>query len=324
MKKKAIILIAVCVVLLLATAYLFGFGLFPKYDVHIVDYHVSSDGTSLTFTVGVSSPAGYVRKAAWEQADGNLRLDFYPAFGGINGNWGAKNQFAVPVDEDTNIVSIRRGSDVYVEILRKDANGHWLDARDVDLESMKTIYHADQPIFEGPNYDSNYLGVMETAGNYAFPEFAMDDEGNLWGHLADGRGWVDLTYAEASKDYPATAGFAWQSLLGGDNYHQYIGVEHEHTNQVAITAHETLTDFTLYGMTIACSLQVDRELFSMDTLTPEKPLVATLMFPGDMSTYGIAFNCGGTEYFYTISVSGRNGTLVLQPFTPSNLNLFRP
>ncbi len=322
--KKTVAIIAVCVVLLLALAYLFGFGLFPRYDVYIGDYNVSPDGTALTFTVGVSSPTGYVRKIAWERENGTLYLDFYPAFGGINGNWGAKSLFTVPLYEDTNTISVRRGTDVYVEVLRKDFNGNWLDARDVDLESLKSIYHADQPIFEGPSYDSNYLGVMEMAGNYAFPEIAMDDEGNLWGRLADGRGWVDLTYAESSKDAPITAGFAWQALLDSGDFYEYTGAEHDYTNQIAITAHETLTDFTLYGMTIACSLQVDRELFSMDTLTPEKPLVATLMFPGDMSIYGIGFNCGGTEYFYTVSLSGRNGTVVFQPSTPSKLDLFRP
>jgi len=324
MKKTVIIIVAVIVVLLLALAYLFGFGLFPRYDVHIVDYYVSSDGTALTFDVGVNSPAGYVRKIAWEQSGGKLYLDFYPAFGGVNGNWGAKSLFTVPLYEDTNTVSICRGENVYLEILRKDANGNWLYAKDVDLESLKTIYHADQPIFEGPNYDSNYLGVVETAGNFAFSETALDDEDNLWGRLADGRGWVDLTYVEASKDYPVTAGFAWQSLLDSGEYDHYLGSEHDYANEIAITPHDTLTDFTLYGMTVACSLQVDREIVNLGTLTPEMPLVATLMFPGDMSTYGIAFNCGGTEYFYTISLSGRNGTVVFQPFTPSNLDLFRP
>ncbi|MBP3313625.1 MAG: hypothetical protein J6K84_03090 [Oscillospiraceae bacterium] len=321
--KKTIIVIAVCVVLLGIVADLFGFGLFPRYDVYLSDYRVSADGSSLTFAVGVSSPAGYVRKMDWKQTNGTLYLDFYPAFGGINGNWGAQNQFTVPLHEETTTISVCRGTDVYVEILRKDFNGNWLDAREVDLENLKTIYHADQPIFEGPSYDTNYLGVIETAGNYAFPEVAKDDEGNLWGHLADGRGWVDLTYAEESKDAPLTAGFAWKSLLDGENYHEFIGSEHDYTNDIALIAHDTLTDFTLYGMTIACSLQVDRELFSLETLTPEKPLVATLMFPGDLTTYGIGFICDGTEYFYTISLSGRNGTVVFQPFTPSNLHLFR-
>jgi hypothetical protein len=184
MMKKTILIVAICAVLLLVVAYLFGFGLFPRHDVLIVDYQVSTDGSELTLTVGVSSPVGYVRDVRWSEKNGELRLDFYPAFGGINGNWGAKNEFTVPVQANVNTVSVCRGADVYVEILRRDMNGNWLYAKDMDLESLRTVYHADQPIFEGPSYDSTYLGVIEVAGNYAFSTVAKDDEDNLWGRLA--------------------------------------------------------------------------------------------------------------------------------------------
>lgn len=322
--KKTVIIIAVIVLLLLAAAYLFGFGLSPRYDVHITDYWVSSDGKALTFNVGVSSPAGYVRKVEWTQSGGKLYLDFYPAFGGVNGDWGAKSLFTVPLYEETNTVSVCRGSDVYLKILRKDVNGNWLDAKDVDLESMYAVHHADEPIFESASYDSNYLGVIGEAGNYAFPETALDDEDNTWGRLADGRGWINLSHVEASKDAPMTAGFAWDSLRTSGNFQHFAGSTSEYAVDIVFTAHDTLTNVKLYSMVMFCAMEIDAELSDIGTLTSEKPLMATLNFPGDMSAYGIGFTCGDQEYFYTVTLSGRNGMVEFQPFNPRNLSLFRP
>lgn len=320
---KRVVVITLCAMLLLAVAYLFGFGFFPRHDVHIADYVVSADSRALTITTGVSSPIGYVRKMSWEQKADGLYLNFYPAFGGINGKWGAKNLFTVTLPEEVCSVFVCRGEGVFVELLRKDANGNWLYAKDMDLESITSVYHADQPIFEGPSYDTNLLGVIEAAGNYAIPVTAMDDEGNRWGRLADGRGWIDLTHVEASKDDPITAGFAWDSLLENGEYVSFVGTDKDYSNTIAFTAHKTLTDVSLYSMIMFCSMAIDRELYTLETLEPGKPLVATLMFPGDMSAYGIAFQCEGEEYFYIASLSGRNGTVVFQPFTPQNLEMFR-
>ena len=52
--------------------------------------------------------------------------------------------------------------------------------------------------------------------------------------------------------------------------------------------------------------------FTLSEMDEEMPLVAELAFPGDMSMYGIRFvDEDGVTHTYSISISGRNGALVL-------------
>ena len=53
----------------------------------------------------------------------------------------------------------------------------------------------------------------------------------------------------------------------------------------------------------------------MDSL--EKPLMAAVVFYGDMTTYVLSFTDGaGTAQQYAVSLSGRNGALVWTQLRP--------
>ena len=187
-------------------------------------------------------------------------------------------------------------------------------AEEADLSYLEKIAWADQSVFAEPNYDSAFVGTVELAGTYTITEEAYDEEGNLWGRLKSGMGWVDLTdiRSEARQNAPVSVNFADAHLLESGTYHSFTPAEDEYALQVAFRTQETLRDVTLCAMVLNETMEPADVLFSLEELTAEKPLVAALSFPGDMSCYGIRFtDADGAERFFVLSVSGRNGTLCL-------------
>ena len=127
MKKPVrIAIIALAVIIALMTMYLVAPGFTKMGNVFIVDFSVSEDGSKMTITVGVSTSIGYVRKVSvHQQHGGKLYLDCYSAFGGINGSWGAKNEYTIQLDEDTEMIALYRSPNCYDPVLAKEANGEW-------------------------------------------------------------------------------------------------------------------------------------------------------------------------------------------------------
>ena len=128
MKGKKIVVSALVIIVALAASYVILTGFTKRGGVFIADYSVSEDGTEMNLTVGVATSIGYVRKVSeHQQQDGTLYLDCYSAFGGINGSWGAKSDYTIQIDEDTERIAIyhARSSDGYDVVLEKDENGEW-------------------------------------------------------------------------------------------------------------------------------------------------------------------------------------------------------
>lgn len=185
---------------------------------------------------------------------------------------------------------------------------------------LQKVSWADQSIYAGPSYDYSFVGTVEVAGTYTIVEEAWDEEGNLWGKLKSGAGWVDLTdiRSEERRSEPISANYADKALLDSGNYHHCIADTSEYMVQIAFRTNEILTDFTLHSMQFNGDDFVAEEvLFSLEELNPDKPLIADVAFPGDMSMYGISFtDSNGTIHNYAVSISGRNGSLILAEFTP--------
>ncbi len=182
------------------------------------------------------------------------------------------------------------------------------------LPYLQKVSFADQSIFDGPGYDYFYVGTVKEAGTYTIVEEAWDPEDHLWGRLKSGAGWIDLTEVQQRLESPEpiSANYADDLLLDSGNYHRYVGCTEEYAVCVAFRAQETLTDVRLYSMTFHETMELDEELFFLSRLEPGKPLVADLDFPGDMSTFAILFrDSAGIDRYFTVYISGRNGTLVL-------------
>ena len=178
------------------------------------------------------------------------------------------------------------------------------------------IPRADQSIFEGPGYDYVFAGTVRERGTYTIVEEQWDYEGNLWGKLKSGAGWVDVSQIRSEEYANAliSANYADESLLLHGDYHYYPGDGQDYCVSIAIRAYGTLRNLEICGFEFAGDDFVMGEaVFTLPELTEEMPLVAELAFPGDMSMYGIRFvDEKGVTHVYSIYISGRNGSLVLQ------------
>jgi len=123
---KKIIIAICCIVVLLFAVYFFGSGLMLQSNAYIYDYELSEDGSEMTIDVGVSTSIGYIRTVrVHQQESGKLYLNFYQAFGGINGSVGAKNSFTLSLNEDTEVIGICRAHNCYDVVLEKNEDGVW-------------------------------------------------------------------------------------------------------------------------------------------------------------------------------------------------------
>ena len=182
-----------------------------------------------------------------------------------------------------------------------------------------TALHAAVPIFGGPSYDEIPLRVVEQDGVYTIVEEVTDDEGNLWGSLKSGAGWVDLSALDMTA--PVTAAFADEPLLIDGNYHPYTGETSDYITKVAFRAREDLTDLALSILEPDWErgegYTVDRTLYTLPALEPGMPLVAELAFLGDMTAYGLSVtDSDGDVRHYAVTISGRNGMLLMQEYVP--------
>lgn len=176
---------------------------------------------------------------------------------------------------------------------------------------------AAMAIYDEPGYDGCYRQIVGEDGVYTIVEEAEDGEGNRWGKLKSGAGWVDLTAAELFfRATPVlTVCYAEEPLLAGKVI-EHIVDGSEYMERIALRSRQTLTDVRLYAVELREEgPALGAELDALDTLEAGTALVLGVTFPGDMSMYAVACrDSGGAEHCFTVSVSGRNGALVLSPF----------
>ena len=122
-KYKKVAVTALLIFIALIASYVIVPGFTKQGNAYIADYSVSEDGTEMTITVGVSTSVGYIRKVSeHQQQGGKLYLDCYSAFGGLNGSIGAKREYVILLDADTEMIALYRFSDCYESVLQKDEN----------------------------------------------------------------------------------------------------------------------------------------------------------------------------------------------------------
>ena len=170
-------------------------------------------------------------------------------------------------------------------------------------------------IFSEPIYDAAIVQVIEP-GTYTIVEETTDFEGNLWGKLKSGLGWLDLTQINAYHENtpPVIANYASEALLASGNYHHFVTDTYPFIYKIVFYPTEKLSNVTLYSMILTETMERDETLFTIDQLSPDCPFVAEIPFPGDMSTYEICFtDASGNLCTYRLGLSGRNGTIMFFP-----------
>ena len=171
----------------------------------------------------------------------------------------------------------------------------------------------DTEIYAGPSFVSGAAAMLNEVGAYTIVEEAADVDGNTWGKLKSGLGWVCLTVPPLAPIY---ADYADESF---NPYHVYWSEETDYITSIGFTAGETLTDvrFGLLDWFEREAYTMDRELFTIDTMTPDQNFLAQVCFYGDMTTYGISFtDADGVRRHYAVSISGMDGSLLCREYAP--------
>lgn len=175
------------------------------------------------------------------------------------------------------------------------------------------ITDPDTEIYAGPAFRHGGVALVEEAGVYTIVEEATDTDGNRWGRLKSGVGWLCLTDPALA---PIHAGYAEETF---NAYYAYWSDETDYITSIGFTPAEELTDvsFTMLAWTERGDYQVDQELYTIDAMDPDRPFLAQVVFYGDMTTYGISFtDADGEVRHYAIMVSGKDGSLVCTEYVP--------
>ena len=177
---------------------------------------------------------------------------------------------------------------------------------------------ADTGIYSGPGYGYDYAHSIGEDGVFTIVEEKSDLYGNLWGRLKSGAGWVDLTGIRSDAQLPVSAFFADGVDLTGEIRCEYTVEDSEYASRIAFLANQQLRNVEL------TSLQYDGDAYSveevhlwMNTLQKDAYFVADVVFYGDMTAYGLSFvDEKGNEHCYAVSLSGLDGSLVMNEYTP--------
>ena len=186
-------------------------------------------------------------------------------------------------------------------------------AAPVFQEYIHRIEDPEAMIYAAPGFVHEITALVEEAGAYTIVEEATDRDGNLWGRLKSGLGWVCLTEPALA---PIHADYAPEGFNG---YHAYWSEETDYITAIGFTPGEKLTDvrFGLLDWFETESWQMSETLYTIDEMDPDHAFLAQVVFWGDMTTYGISFtDAEGEARHYAVSISGKDGSLVCREYLP--------
>ena len=166
-------------------------------------------------------------------------------------------------------------------------------------------------LYAGPAFLSGAVAMVEEAGTYTIVEESLDRDGNTWGRLKSGAGWICLTEPALAPIY---ADYAAESF---NAYHAYWSDETDYITAIGFTPGEKLTNvrFGLLDWFETESWQMAEELYTMDEIDPDHAFLAQVVFWGDMTTYGISFtDADGETRHFAVSISGKDGSLICQEY----------
>ena len=178
-------------------------------------------------------------------------------------------------------------------------------------EYTHRIEDPETMLYAGPAFLSGAVAMVEEAGTYTIVEEALDSDGNTWGRLKSGAGWICLTEPPLAPIY---ADYAAESF---NAYHAYWSDETDYITSIGFTPGEKLTNvrFGLLDWFETESWQMAEELYTMDEIDPDHAFLAQVVFWGDMTTYGISFtDADGAERHFAVSISGKDGSLICQEY----------
>ncbi|MBR2880174.1 MAG: hypothetical protein IKC02_05835, partial [Oscillospiraceae bacterium] len=193
-------------------------------------------------------------------------------------------------------------------------------AKEGQLPYLQKISRSDFSIWNGPGYDYAFVDTVREATVYTIVAEMTDMEGNLWGKLKSGIGWVDLDsiYSFDGKIPLVTANFADLNRIEEPYEAFYPAERYEWAVLADIRVTAPVSDVRLL-MLEPLDYTVYEEYCYLGGLEPLQAFVTELYFSGDFTTYGLSLiDEYGMERIFAIGQSGRNGELVVWEVTGNN------
>jgi hypothetical protein len=165
------------------------------------------------------------------------------------------------------------------------------------------------------DFDFCYKGIKcgEAEGNIS----VYDMQYELYSAPCLNAAYIEL--CEKENTVPVTVEFAEESTLYGVDCHEFIIDDSEYMSRLVFRANETIKNVSFNSLRYEGSNYfVDEQLYTLPELVSQKPLVAGVVFYGDMTTYGLSFTdaVGNIRNFY-ICISGKDGSLIMAEYNNS-------
>jgi len=130
---------------------------------------------------------------------------------------------------------------------------------------------------------------------------------------------LKMAGAEDGSTSPVTVTEGSRELLDRIECHSYIQ-DSAYARYLLVQTDRNISDVRVTSMVLGeAGMEIGADLYTLAALDPQKPLLLGVVFYGDMTTYGLLFtDADGMEYRYRISVSGKDGSLVLQNHTDTD------
>ena len=116
------------------------------------------------------------------------------------------------------------------------------------------------------------------------------------------------------------AHWAEDVLAGLSDYHEVSVSTAEPLARVLLSCEYAVKDFKVLGIeaSISSSLSFStEELYALDELSPDRPLLLNMTFYGLLPYYGVSYvNGSGETISYSINMSGKDGSVILTEFLP--------
>ena len=116
------------------------------------------------------------------------------------------------------------------------------------------------------------------------------------------------------------AHWAEDVLVGLSDYHEVSVSTAEPLARVLLSCEYAVRDFKVLGIEASMSSSLSfftEELYALDELTPERPLLLNMTFYGLLPYYGVSYvDDSGETISYSINMSGKDGSVILTEFLP--------
>ena len=144
---------------------------------------------------------------------------------------------------------------------------------------------AEACVFREPDANSAFSQTIGADGTFTIVEEEYHGNGDCWGRLKSGVGWVNLTdfFCHGNR-VPAVTVSETGKIVKNSDHHQAGEGSGEYVVYLTFMAHRTVCNLTLTEE----SSTGNQTVMTMSELTPEKPLVVGVLF-SDVNSFELTY-----------------------------------